>query len=173
MLKKLRAKREAHNNHPTAFDDAVLSWIAPETLKHERGMVWKVSVGLLLVGAVVYGILSNAWTFSLVLVVFAIVYYITHREHPKDVEVKISDVGLKVGDRKYPYGRIKAFWFIYEPPYVSTLNIRVEGGLVDDVVIQLGTQNPMEAKAVLSKHLTELEGQTEKLSDIFFRLFKI
>ncbi len=170
MLKK---KRDSINDLPTAYDEALLKWDGPETLHHNRGTAWKVVMGLLLIGMITYGILTNAWTFSLVIAVFAVVYYLHNREHPKDVEVKISNIGIKVGNRKYPYSRIRAYWFIYEPPFVSTLNIRVDGELVNDIKIQLHDQNPGPVRQLLSQHLPELEGQTEKMSDIFFRLFKI
>ena len=72
-------------------------------------------------------------TFSFAIIAFVVAYYFAHLEHPKDVEVKISNIGIKVGGRKYPYSRIKAFWLIYEPPYIKTLNIRVSEELVSDI----------------------------------------
>lgn len=163
----------AINEISTPYDEALLKWHGPEAIRHERGTAWKVIVSLLFVAMIVYGIFTDAWTFSLVLAVFVVVYYLHNREHPKEVEVKISNIGIKVGNRKYPYSRIRAYWFIYEPPFVSTLNLRVDGELVNDIKIQLHDQNPGTVRQLLSQHLPELEGQTEKMSDIFFRLFKI
>ncbi|MDA1061128.1 MAG: hypothetical protein O3B47_05045 [bacterium] len=180
MIKKIKEKlaekkREKHilRNAPSAYDEAVLSWIAPETIKHERGTVWKVIIGLLIIGTAIWGILNNAWTFSLVIVVFSVTYYLAHLEHPKHVEIKISNIGIKVGGRKYPYNRVRAFWLIYDPPYVRTLNIRVSGDIATDITIQLDRQNPSELREFLMDKIPEMEGQSEKLSDILLRLLKI
>lgn len=180
MIKKFRQRREERKrkryileNQPSAFDDAVLSWVAPETIRHQRGPVWKVVMGLIVLGLVVWGLFTDAWTFSLAIAVFSVVYYLAELEHPKVVEVKISDIGIKVGGRKYSYSHIKSFWIIYEPPYVRTLNIRVSGKSVSDITIQLDGQNPAAVREFLMGKIPELEGQTEKLSDIFLRLFKI
>ena len=180
MFQKLRQKQEEqkkfrekmHSQH-SAFDDAVISWIAPESMRHERGKTWKTVMGGLIVVLVLGGIVYNAITFSLAIITFAFVYYLVRMENPKDMEVKISNVGIKVGGRKYSYGDIKAFWVIYEPPYLKTLNIKIQNNINCDVTIQLNDQNPAEVRDFLMEKIPEMEGQKEKLSEIFARLFKI
>jgi hypothetical protein len=173
--KKEERKRQIDQirNTPTAYDHAHISWIAPEAIIHERGPTWKIVTSLVVLGAIIWGIYTGAWTFSLVVAVFAVTYSLIHLQHPRAVEIKISDIGIKVGYRKYNYSQIKSFWLIYDPPYVQTLNIRVSGQIVDDITIQIRDQSPSEIREFLMTKIPELEGQTEKLSDIFLRLFKI
>ncbi len=180
MIKKIKRKRAekkakhyALRNAPSAYDEAVLSWIAPETIRHDRGLAWKIITPIFLILVIAAGFYYNAATFSVAIIAVIAVYYLAHLEHPKDVEVKISKIGIKVGSRKYSYGRIKAFWIIYEPPYVKTLNIRISGEFISDITIQLDGQNPSPVREFLFSKIPELEGQTEKISDIVFRLFKI
>lgn len=168
-----RRNRELIHSLPSAFDEAVISWIAPEAIRHERGTLWKIVMSLVVIGTITFGILYNSWTFSLAIAAFVFAYYIVNLEHPKHLEVKISDIGIKIGNRKYPFSRIKAFWTIYEPPYTATLNIRTTGEITSDITIQLHGQSPSEIRRFLLDKIPELEGQSEKLSDIFLRLFKI
>lgn len=169
---KREARFSALHSAYTAFDDAVLLWIAPEMIKHERGLTWKIIASILVALACAWGVVYGSWTFSVALLAAILVYYLVHLEHPKNVEIKISEIGIKVGTRKYPYSRIKAFWIIYEP-YVKTLNLRISGEMISDITIQLGNQGPAEVRNFLLEKIPELEGQSEKISDIFFRLFKI
>ncbi len=156
-----------------AFDDAVIAWVAPEAIRHERGKVWKMVMLAIIIGFVVWGIMSQALTFSIAVIVFAVVYYFVGMNSPKDVEVKISQVGIKVGDRRYSYSIVKAFWINYEPPYTKTLNIRIKNNINCDVTIQLNEQNPAPIREFLMKKMPELENQNEKLTDILARIFKI
>lgn len=177
---KRAQKREARQrqlelirNNPSAFDEAVISWIAPETVRHQHGPVWKVIMGLIVLAFIGGGIYYGAWTFSLAMGAFVLAYYVIHLDHPKAVEIKISEIGIKIGYRKYSYSQIRAFWLIYDPPFVQTLNIRVSGQYVSDLTIQLGSGSPAAVREFLIGKIPELEGQSEKLGDIFLRLFKI
>lgn len=160
-------------NIPSAYDEALISWIAPETIRHERGPIWKVVMSIVVLALIGGGIYYGAWTFSLAISAFILAYYLIHLEHPKAIEIKISDIGIKIGYRRFTYSQIKAFWLIYDPPFVQTLNIRVAGHYVSDITIQLGDQSPATIREFLMTKIPELEGQSEKLSDIFLRLFKI
>ncbi|MBD3360434.1 hypothetical protein GF366_01380 [Candidatus Peregrinibacteria bacterium] len=176
MLKKIKNKNKKIKEvrkSLSAFDKAVISWIAPEIIRYQKGKIWKIFTFSSLIAAVIIGILYNAWTFSLAIIVFAATYYIINRENPKVVEVAVSDIGIKVGERKYPYNRITAFWIVYDPPIIRTLNIRVKGDLLMDIPIELYNQNPGEVREFLLEKIPELEGQAESLSDVFSRLFKI
>lgn len=173
MLKKIKKKKQQLANIPSAFDEAIISWLAPEFIRYERGKIWKVLAVAAVLAAAVLGVLYNAWTFSLAVVIFAIVYYLLNREHPKDIQISLSNVGIKAGKRRYPFGKIKSFWIIYDPPFAKTLNIRVEGDFVSDITLQLNEQSPADVREFLMEKIPEQEGQQEPISDIFLRLFKI
>lgn len=172
---KLKRRRQLDliRNAHSAFDEALIAWIAPETIRHERGPVWKIVMSIVVLALIGGGIYYGAWTFSLAIGAFVSAYYLIHLEHPKAIEIKISDIGIKIGYRKYTYSQIKAFWLIYDPPFVQTLNIRITGQYISDITIQLGDQSPATIREFLVTKIPELEGQSEKLSDILLRLFKI
>lgn len=167
-------EREYLRNLPSSFDHEKISWFTPEYIKYEKGLLWKVLVILIATALISWGIVSKAWTFSVVMVVFVVVYYLLiHREHPKAVKVVLSNIGIKVGHRKYPYSKIKAFWIIYNPPYTKTLHIRVQNDFAVDIPIYLHHQDPAEIREFLLEKLPELEGHRESFSDILLRIFKI
>ncbi|MFA6992501.1 MAG: hypothetical protein WC269_04465 [Candidatus Gracilibacteria bacterium] len=179
-LKKAQ-KREAHGRHGTelshehasAYDNAVIHWTAPEYIRHERGLLWKVAAATVISLLMVFAVMEDSLTFSLAIIAFAATYYLVHLEHPKRVEVKLSNIGIKVGKRMYSYGKIKAFWICYMPPHVKTLNIHVDGGLVNDITIQLDGQNPSDVREFLLTKIPELEGKSESLGDAILRILKI
>ena len=168
-----RAKKYALRNIPSAYDEAILSWVSPETIKHDRGVLWQAIISFIIITSIGLSFYFNNPTFAIAIIAFVLVYYLAHLEHPKDVEVKISNIGIKVGSRKYPYNRIKSFWIVYEPPNVKILYIRVSGEVISDIAILLDGQSPSPVREVLIEKVPELEGEGEKLSNILFRLFKI
>jgi len=165
--------REMELNTNSSFDEAVLSWMAPEFIRYQRGIVWKIMVSVIVAALVVFGYFYDAWTFSLAVIVFAIVYSVVNRKEPKDIQVVVSEIGIKAGFRKYPYSLIKDFCIVYEPPYASELHMRVSNDLAHEIVIQLWGQNPAELRNYLLKHIQEKPEHKEPLSDALLRLFKI
>jgi len=158
---------------PTAFDEAHITWTAPEHPHYEKGKLWKImAVSFVLVSAT-FGVIFKAWTFSLAVVAFALAYYIIHRSKPQEVEISLSDIGIKVGKRKYPFNRIKSFWIIYEPPFIQTLHILVHGEFVPEIEIQIPNQDPAYLRDFLIDKIPEIEGRTPSLSTVMSRLFKI
>lgn len=173
MLKKQKKTKIKSQIDKTAYDNAVISWITPEYILHEKGRLWTIIAVITVIIAAILGILTDGWTFSLAVVVFAVVYYILHIEHPKDLEVKISEFGIKIGAKIYSFNNIKAFWIIYEPPYVKTLTIQVKGEWLSEVVIQLNGEDPSKVRQFLGGKLPELKDKAEAFSDVLLRIFKI
>lgn len=145
----------------TAFDKEKVSWNAPEYIKHRKGWIWYTVFAVIFIAGAGTSYLYNAWTFSLVLIVFAVTYLVLEKKDPKRVKVILSNIGVKVGDKVYQYSRIRAFWIAYNPPFVKTLNIRVHNEYLVDIEIQLGNQDPGEVYEFLSKKLPEIEGKKE------------
>lgn len=169
MIKKRKIKK----NISSAYDHKLISWTAPEHIRHERGILWKILAAIFVAGTATLGVMYEAWTFSLAVLAFALAYAVFNREEPKNVEIVISTIGIKAGNRKYPFGRIKDFWVIYHPPYTKTLNFHVEGELAVNIEIQLEDQDPSEIRKFMLEKIPERKGQTESVSDLFVKLFKI
>ena len=166
--------RELLANAPSAFDKANISWVAPEGPEHERGKVWKITSLFLVVSLIALALYSRVWTFALAIGVFSFVYYFLHYRKPvKRQEIVISDIGIKLGSKKIPFSRIKAFWLIYEPPFTKTLNLRVSDDLFGEITVQLEEMDPSLIREFLIDKIPEIEGKKETISDILVKLFKL
>ncbi|MBI4975463.1 hypothetical protein HZA40_01430 [Candidatus Peregrinibacteria bacterium] len=177
FFRERKLKRAQHKEYirslPSSFDHERISWTTAEYPRHERGIVWKIVISLLALGLIAWGIWYEAWTFSLAIVTFVVVYAIIHREGQKEVKVIISDIGIKVGHRKYPFGAIKGFWIRYYPPHTKTLHIKVNGDFAVNIPIELNYQNPAEVRDCLIEKIPEFEDKNESISDIIIKLLKI
>ncbi len=157
----------------TLFDKAIISWEAPEYIQHEKDWKWFVAAGIACAGLMIYAIFVENWTLVVALVVLAAVYVWQHFLVPRHVKVIISNVGIKIGDKEYPYQNIKSFWIIYRPKHVTTLNLRSNSRLLPDISIDLNGQNPTEIREYLCSQIHEEEGKEESFTDLFIRITKL
>lgn len=149
-------------------------WKIPEYIKYDRTFGWYVVIGG--VGAVllVYALWTANFLFALLIVITAVIIYQTHRRQPRELDFKITEDGLEIGERFYAYKNLKKFWIIYEPPEVKTLYFETQRWLHPELSIFLKNMNPVTVRKILLKYLEEdLEQEDESSADKLSRLLKI
>jgi len=151
----------------------LLTWEAPEFIKHSKGKKWFYGAGLLVVLLVMYALWTGSWTMAIAFIVLAGVYYISHHREPNQVTISLSHFGIKIGKRQLPYNQIKAFWIVYKPPHVKTLKLLTTDKVMTEVTIQLDGQEPGPVRALLTKHVPEYEGKDESFVDALIRVTKL
>jgi len=156
------------------YDKAVFTWIAPEYIQHPKSKNWYTIAAVIAAIFVIGALLFGDWTMALAIVVLGAVYLYVHAHHPpQDIKITISKMGIKVGNMIFPYTSIQAFWIIYHPPHVMTLNLRVKEHFFSDVIIQLNHEDPVPVREFLCGQIPEWSGKTEKFGDIVLRLLKL
>ncbi len=156
-----------------AHDTTLLKWTAPEYVKYKKGPIWATIAGSLTAAMVAYAVLSGSWTMAAAFLTLALVYYIQHRQEPREVIIEITELGVKVAGQLYPWGHLRAFWIIYDPPLVKTLHIRFTKRHKQDLIIQLDDQSPVPVRKLLLAQLPEWEGKEESPLDALIRAFKL
>jgi len=154
-------------------DNTLLKWTALEYIKYNKGPVWTTIAGSLAAALIAYAILSGSWTMALAFLTLSLVYYIQHRQEPRSVTVEITEMGVKIAGQLYHWSHMRAFWILYEPPYVKTLHIRFVKKHKQDLVVQLHNQSPIEVRKLLLAQIPEWEGKEEAPLDALIRAFKL
>ncbi len=163
---------KGHKNHKK-HNKTLFEWVAPEYKTHDKGPIWTTMAGSLTAALVAYAILSGSWTMALAFMMLALVYYLQHRQTPSDITLKITELGIQVADILYPWNHMRAFWIIYEPPFVQTLHIKFAKRHQPELVIQLADENPVMIRKLLLSQLPEWEGKEEAPLDILVRVLKL
>ena len=155
------------------YDQAIFSWVAPEYIRHDKNKNWFLAAAVIVGAVILADVLTNNITMALAVLVFAGVYSYTHVKHPpKDIRITVSRLGIKVGNMIFPFGHIQAFWIVYNPPHITTLNLKVKEHFFSDVVIQLQSEDPGPLREYLCSQIPELEGRTERLGESILRILK-
>ncbi len=154
-------------------EKTIISWIAPEYIKHEKTKMWYIIALIIAILSVIYSFFTGNWSMGLVIITFAIIYiYIQEYHPPKNIEIKITDLGIHIGSMFIQYQQIKAFWIIYKEHHKS-LNLLVTGKTYPEIKIQLNQQSPVEVRNYLLTQIPEIEGKDETFSDVLVRLLKL
>jgi len=157
------------NNHNKVH----IEWDAPEFINHYKSKKWFLTAGITIILLVGYAIFTGSATMAIVFIVLAGVFFLTHNQEPQIITIKITDLGLFIGSKYYPFNMINSFWINYHPPYVHNIAIRLSDKTRTKITIQLDTQNPVEVRKELAKEIPEVEGAQESLMEILIRLLRL
>lgn len=168
--KKQKTKRE----HGEATKEVVsLAWVAQEYPYHEKSLLWFIIAGTILLSLIVYGLLTDGWTFSMALIVAAGAYYVSHRNPPEIVPISVTNKGIKVGKHTFAYPSIKCFWIVYDPPHTRRLYIRLHARLAVNIAIELEDVDVNDLRKELLKHLAEHTVSEEPFTETLIRLLRL
>lgn len=166
-------QKQTKTNKAPENEKVVIQWDAPEYIQQEKNRKWYLIAGGIVLVVAVFAALTDNITLALAVVVFAGVYYYMQTQHPpRNIKIRIAEMGIYVGDMYFPYQSIKAFWIINEHG-IKTLNLRVLNRYHSDVVIQFDGQSPADVRNYLISRVPEWEGKHVSATDIFLRLLKL
>lgn len=153
-----------------ATGDILSRWDVEEYARHDRTRVWYVFMLAVGVGFVLYGVFTNNFLFSLIIILAAIILFFQSRTEPFSVTFQIAELGVMVGNRFYPYDELDSFFIVYNPPEVKTLFLETRSSLRPRLRIPLCEMNPVEVRHTLQAFLPEdLERTEEPMSDMISR----
>lgn len=158
---------------PTHYDRALIEWEAPQEIRFEKGRIWYIVFTLITALFTAYAIFNKDYLFAAAIILFAVTYILIQRKKPETTKIIISHNGIKIGSEVFPFHQIRAFWIIYEPPYVQTFNIRTGKRFMPDITVSLEDQNPAIIRHVLGHFIPEWQDRQETFSETLIRLLRL
>ncbi len=172
FMKTKKNKNQKHIGEATP-EVISLTWVAQEYPYHQKSLLWFIIAGIILVSLIIYGLLTDGWTFSMALIVAAGAYYVSHRNPPEIVPICVTNKGIKVGRHVLAYPSIKFFWIVYDPPYVKRLYIRLHARLGVNIAIELEDVDVNDLRKELKKHVAEHTISEEPFAETLIRWLRL
>jgi hypothetical protein len=157
----------------STFDQALVTWMAPEFLRYEKTRRWMLIALVFDALFVLYAFATSSWSMALVFILLPVVFYLEHRQKPRMVEVKISAYGIQFGTQRLPYSEIKAFWILHHPPAIDELILKVDNRLHPEVAVPLLGIDPSLIRNYLVTQIVEWEGKTPSALELIIRALRL
>jgi hypothetical protein len=156
------------------YGDILATWEFPEFEKPERQKqwyIWAVIIGVLLL---VYSYFSQNPLFAIIVVLFAIIYFVNERRHPVTIQIALTEDGIIINEKFIEYKDFRSFWIIYYPPHTKNLYFQPKSNIKQRIIIPLQDQNPVDIRSILLEFLEEdLEKEEIPASEGISRILKL
>jgi len=151
-----------------------ISWQALDMAPKNRSPFWYMVFAILSAGAIIFALFYDGSVLTLITFILMISVIVLFSFHPpKKINHEINPEGIIVGENFYPYSIIRKFWIEYQPPHTKTLNFETSTYLNNKIIVQLGDQNPVDVKMMLSEYLVEDLEHQYSLREILAKRLKI
>src|SRR3989344_7617143 len=96
----------------THTNSLLLSWRAPARATHQRSERWYVLGGVFCLIFIAYGILTGAWSLSIVFATIPGLYFLLRSEKHRDHTVAVYESGIEFDGTLYQWDQCKEFWIL-------------------------------------------------------------
>lgn len=159
-------------NVPTG--EVVYEWWIKEYDKQEHSKRWYTIATIMVIGLLVYAVISQNYLFALTVVLFGIIIYLHDMQAPLDVYFALTNTGIILGKKFYRYNELSGFWIIYNPPEVKNLYFGLDNVVKHRLQVPLLDYDPRPVRDHLKRYLSEeLDQEEEPFSDKMARAFKL
>lgn len=154
--------------------DFLFEWEVAEYDAYERPKQWYVIVGLLSLGLIVFGILSNNFLFTLIILLAGIIVYVQASQPAISVPVAVTSRGIIIGRRFYAYDECTEFYIIFIPEQTKTLYIETKSLVQPRLQIDIHDIDAVTLRQTLSLYLQEnFEKEEEPVSEQLRKIWRI
>src|SRR3989344_6428363 len=150
----------------------ILAWAAPALPVHERSKGWYIKGGVIALLLIAWGIISGSWTFSVVIVLCAGLYFLIRSHTPEAKPFIIAYQGVSFDGIFTQWDNLKNFRLLQTPTYTE-LTITQKARRSPTIHIQTGMVDPQLIRMALSQFLPEDSDHEEGLLDIIIRICKL
>jgi hypothetical protein len=158
----------------TDYGQEYFRWQIDEYPRYHRGPFWYIFMIGGGIALVIYSLVTANFLFALIIIMFAMIMYLTSLSPSRKIDFAITDAGIVVGETLYPYRDIRRFWFIYEPPEVKSIYFEFKNALRPRMNVDLGTMNPNVIRDAIGRFVKEdFNEDEEPISDYLARIFKL
>ncbi|MBI2483112.1 hypothetical protein HYV74_02945 [Candidatus Uhrbacteria bacterium] len=156
-----------------APETPLLTWTFAEYEQYDRDRRWYAIAIVIAAALLIYAFTTRNFMFAVIVVMLAVVFYLRHTQEPRRMTCTITESGVVLEDRLYPFTELVDFWVVAIEGTRSVLYVHPRKNLRPRIGIPVESVEPEELRRVLRAHLPEREGEEEPTSDVFARILKL
>lgn len=162
------------NREPANTGELVFAWNVKEYQRHDRSHRWYVYAAIIGGLLLLYSVVSGNYLFALVVVLFGIILFLQDAQEPQDIFFAITEAGIVIEDKFYPFKEITGYWIVYNPPEVKHIYFTTKNLLRHRIRVELLDNDPLPIRDFLNQFIVEdLDQEEEPISDRLRRVLKI
>ena len=154
------------------MSEVIYSWRFSD--KKERGHTWYIIMLSFMIGMVIWGFLTKQYGLSFIVLLVSGVFFYVENNSEEQVQIEITDVGIKIADIFYDYAKIRSYSYLYAGQEAIFVRFIVtKWSRIRPIDVDVNNQIVTSLKRILPNFLVEDPKQELSRSDKLIRLLKL
>lgn len=160
-------------NQTQHTEQPLFTWEFREYERPARSRAWYITALLIGLFLIIYSIITSNLLFALIVLLCGFILLVREYIEPTTIVISITEDGISMGNKFYPYKDLAEFYIIYEPPLVKRLYLKSKFSAFK-LSVPLHDQDPVAIREVLLKYVKEdTETEYESLTDSIEQILKL
>jgi len=145
-----------------------ISWETAEYAHRPKSSDWFWALGIIAVAGAAAAVLANNLLFAVLIIIAALTLTLFAARVPDTFSISLTQRGIIVGNRRYPYSAFESFWvsFETEPPRLLLLSKKI---ILPQLTIPIENVSPDDVRMHLTHYIEEKEQEVnsapERIAD--------
>ncbi|HEY4490254.1 MAG TPA: hypothetical protein VJC12_03310 [Candidatus Paceibacterota bacterium] len=137
--------------------DFTLSWQSLEYDHYERSNDWFWAVGIIAVSVAITAIIFKDILFAIIIIVGAFTLMLYATRAPHEIEISITDKGIKLDKIFYPYHSLESFW-VEELDHRARILIKSQRLIMPYIIAPINRDeiDPEQVRKTLTRYLPQV-----------------
>lgn len=154
--------------------DILHEWDVNEYEQYERPRNWYLVVGGLGLALVLFGVFTNNFLFTLIILLAGIIVFMQSQQTPLQVPVALTNRGIIIGRRFYSYDEFTEFYILFIPGQVKALFLETSSILQPRIQLPLDDVDATDIRETLRMYIEEnFEKEEEPVSEQMRKMWRI
>jgi len=147
----------------------LVEWTIPEYEQREKSPDWYWGIGIIGVAGVVLSAVFGNFLLAVLIFISGLLLIVFSTKHPEMVAVEISEQGIAVQNKLFPYHNVKSFWILDRGEGISKIVLNIDRMVNPILSLPVHPEIPLEdlrnvmLEFVIEEEMDEPVG--DKISD--------
>lgn len=153
------------------MEQLLYSWTFSDT--KNRGSLWYIITLSIVIGLAIWWFLTKQYGMSFIVLFLAGLYYFVENNADENVEVKVTELGIKIWTSFYDYTKISSYWFMYEWENALVLRLNLNSRGLKNIDLFVNNDIVSQLKEILPDFLEEQPKSDFSITDRIIKLLKL
>lgn len=141
--------------------------------KKDRSPFWYIIAISIVVGLAIWWFLTQQYGMSFVILLVAGVAFFVENNSDDHIQVRINELGIKVGEKFYDFSRITSYTFVYSGEHALFLRLSLKQRWIKVIDLKLNNSIVKDLKGILPQFIEENPKQDLSFIDRIICLLKL